>query len=59
MFTSMKLMMDALGNAIRSGQGQQGHQGRHRHGASQQGSVECTEMGTAAQDFYVVVPNRR
>jgi hypothetical protein len=58
MFRSMKLMMDAVGYAVRSGQGQQGHQGRHRHGASEPDIAGFQDGGTPAQDFYVVVPNR-
>jgi hypothetical protein len=54
----MKLMMDAVGYAVRSGQGQQGHQGRHRHGASEPDIAGFQDGGTPAQDFYVVVPNR-
>jgi hypothetical protein len=57
MFRSMRLMMDAVGKAIRSGQGQQGHQGRHRHGGMQQATAEHPGRSAAAQDFYVVFPN--
>jgi hypothetical protein len=53
----MRLMMDAVGNAIRSGQGQQGHQGRHRLGGMQQATADYPDGSTAAQDFGVVFPN--
>jgi len=56
MFRSMRLMMDSVGSAIRSGQGQQSHQGRHRHGGTQ-ATVDCPDGSTPAPDFYVVVPN--
>lgn len=48
--------MDSVGSAIRSGQGQQSHQGRHRHGGTQ-ATVDCPDGSTPAPDFYVVVPN--
>jgi hypothetical protein len=51
----MRLMMDAVGIAIRSGQD---HQGRHRPGASEPDTAGFQDGGTPAQDFYVVVPNR-
>jgi hypothetical protein len=56
MFRSMRLMMDAVGYAIRSGQGQQRHQGRHRHGGTQ-ATMDHPDGSTPAQDFYVVFPN--
>ncbi|HYO17072.1 MAG TPA: hypothetical protein VES02_00190 [Dermatophilaceae bacterium] len=53
----MRLMMDAVGCAIRAGQGQQSHQGRHRHGGTQ-ATMDNPDGSTPAQDFYAVLAER-